>query len=97
MRLEEFYLEFNKIVANHKSIANTTKSLNDLLESIKGTEIEGDVKIDIDDLVKDLEEQRLKALEVTEDVVDDYEEQDHSYQTEYYDSYDSSYGYDSSY
>ena len=95
MRLEEFYLEFNKIVANHTSVAGTTKGLNDLLKSIKGAEIEDEVKIDVDELVKDLEEQRLKALEVTEDVVDDYEEQDHSYYDEYYDSYDSS--YDSSY
>lgn len=96
MRLEEFYLEFNKIVANHISVENTTIKLNKLLESIKGTEIEGDIKIDVDDLVKDLEEQRLKALEVTEDVVDDYEEQDHSYYDEYIDSYYES-SYDSSY
>lgn len=98
MKLEEFYKEFNKIVANHSNENDTTKKLNGLLEDIKGTDIDDKVEINIEELVKDLEEQRKKSEE-SNDIVDDYEEQEHSYYDEYIDSYESSYDdyYESSY
>ncbi len=85
MKLVEFYKQFNQIVSNHKSTTDTTKKLNALLKSIKGTDIEGKVNIDLS-IVDELD----KQSKIKDDELKGYKK------IEQYDE-DDSYGYDDSY
>ncbi len=86
MKITDFYKEFNKIVSNHKSVADTKAKLTKLSELIKNTDLEGKVNINID-IAEDLEKQRIKKEQEMKNISsleEVYSEEDDSY---YDDSY----------
>jgi len=90
MKIAEFYKQFNQIVSNHKSVADTKAKLTKLNESIKGTDLESKVNIDIN-IANELENQRIAKEKETEGLVSIEEK----YEDDYYDdSYDNSYDED---
>lgn len=89
IKIAEFYKKFNQIVSNHKSVADTKAKLTKLNESIKGTDLENKVNIDLG-IADELEAQRIAKEKETEGLVSIEE----SYEDDYYDSYEDSYNED---
>ena len=89
MTVQEFYEEFNQIVANFSDKDTATKQLNDLLDKMKDETFQPN--INVQEVVDALEKQKQNPPIEDEDDEDYDESYEASYEPSYEDSYDSSY------
>lgn len=87
MKAVDFYKKFNEIVSGHKNVNDTKEKLTKLIESIKGTDLEGKVNIDLS-VADELEKQRVINAQQTANIDSLEEAYDESYEESYEESYD---------